>query len=392
MLMSKELSIYVHIPFCERKCNYCDFLSFHANKGTMDTYFDALAKEIAANGIRYRDMEVKTIFFGGGTPSFADDGKICGILDAIYENFKVAEGAEISIEVNPASALFSKLSAYRAKGFNRISIGCQSLNDKELKLLGRLHDSKLFYETFDNARRAGFDNINVDVMSALPGQNLETYVETLNKVLDLKPEHISAYSLIVEEGTPFYDMDLDLPDEDTDRAMYHETKRILKERGYHRYEISNYALGAEHECRHNKVYWTRDNYLGVGLGASSMVDNVRWNNTADLEHYVNESFKADSSFDIIRENREELTIQARMEEFMFLGLRLVRGVDTAEFAGQFGRDIEDVYGEVIQKYVEMGLLEYATEQRGDSKATRMLRLTDAGLDVSNTVMADFLLE
>jgi oxygen-independent coproporphyrinogen-3 oxidase len=391
--MSKELSIYVHIPFCERKCNYCDFLSFNADRNAVSSYFDALAKEITASATAYEDFTVKTIFFGGGTPSFPHSDMICHALGLIRDSFKVAEDAEISLEVNPASAIADKLNAYRAAGFNRISIGCQSLNDAELKVLGRLHNSAMFYETFENARKAGFDNINVDVMSALPGQSLESYRETLSKVLELKPEHISAYSLILEEGTPFYDMDLDIPDEDTDRAMYHETKRFLAEKGYHRYEISNYACGAGEtfECRHNKVYWERGNYLGLGLGAASMVDNVRWSNTRDINAYTKEMALADSSFAKIRENREELTVEAQMEEFMFLGLRLVRGVDTARFAAEFGRDIGDVYGDVIRKYVDMGLLEYAEEKCGGNSMRQMLRLTDEGLDVSNTVMADFLL-
>jgi oxygen-independent coproporphyrinogen-3 oxidase len=214
-------------------------------------------------------------------------------------------------------------------------------------------------------------------------------VSTLKRVLELEPEHISAYSLIIEEGTPFYDMELDIPDEDTDRAMYHETKRILKEHGFHRYEISNYALGAgeedAYECRHNKVYWQRGNYLGLGLGAASMVDNVRWSNIRDIGTYVKELADAESSFAKIRENVEELSTAAQMEEFMFLGLRLVQGVSVESFKESFGKDIAEVYGEVIDKYQKMGLLEYA----GDGG--KYLRLTDKGLDVSNTVMAEFLL-
>ncbi len=388
-MLPKTLSLYVHIPFCARKCNYCDFLSFNAEKELMDEYFDALEKEISKSAKEYKDRTVTTIFFGGGTPSFADEKRVCGLLQRIRDEFNVSADAEISIEVNPASAMRDKLVSYRAAGFNRLSIGCQSLSDDELKILGRLHNSSMFVETFNNARNAGFNNINVDVMSALPGQSLDSYVSTLKRVLELKPEHISAYSLIIEEGTPFYDMELDIPDEDTDRAMYHETKRILKEHGFHRYEISNYALGTgdddAYECRHNKVYWQRGNYLGLGLGAASMVDNVRWSNIRDIGTYVKELADAESSFDKIRENVEELSVKAQMEEFMFLGLRLVRGVNVRKFKETFGKDISDVYGKVIDKYLGMGLLQYA----GDEK--NYLSLTDKGLDVSNTVMADFLL-
>ncbi len=388
--MSRDISIYVHIPFCERKCLYCDFLSFGAGKDQIDSYFDALLKEIKTASKKYKDRVVKSIFFGGGTPSFPEGKKICDTLSAIKTGFELSPECEISIEVNPASAIYDKLVSFKEAGFNRLSIGAQSLNDDELKKLGRLHDSRTFIETFENARRAGFDNINIDVMSALPGQSLSSYMETLKKVVEMGPEHISAYSLIVEEGTPFYDMDLELPSEDTDRAMYHETKRYLKEQGYHRYEISNYALPGK-ECAHNKVYWQRGNYLGLGLGAASMVDNVRWSNTRDMRRYVD--FSADMSS--IKENLEELSFQSQMEEFMFLGLRLVQGVDVEEFRQLFSEDIFEVYGEVIDKYIKSGHLELVTDydehQTGFQEGAH-LRLTDAGLDVSNTIMADFLLD
>ena len=272
--------------------------------------------------------------------------------------------------------------------FNRISIGAQSMNDSELKRLGRLHNSDMFKETFFNARKAGFENINVDVMSALPGQSLKSYLDSLEKIADLSPEHISAYSLIVEEGTPFYDMDLDLPMEDEEREMYHRTKEYLKRRGYHRYEISNYALGDtdRYECYHNKVYWKRGNYLGVGLGAASMVENVRWSNTRDINRYTAIVSASDrSSFEKIRENTDVLSIKAQMEEYMFLGLRLIGGISYNKFRFLFGRSMPEIYGGVIDKYIRMGLLE--PEDKGDDT---FLRLTDTGLDVSNTVMADFL--
>ena len=374
----KQLSIYVHVPFCVKKCLYCDFLSFNEGPELIDRYFGALIKEIEACADKFRDYEIKSVFFGGGTPSFVDSRLICDTLGAIAGNFRIRSDAEISIEVNPASAIYGKLCNYRQAGFNRISIGAQSLNDSELVAIGRAHDKKAFYETFENARKAGFNNINVDVMSALPGQSLDSYMDTLKKVVSLRPEHISAYSLIIEEGTPFYDMKLDLPSEEVDRAMYHETKRFLEEHRYHRYEISNYALGRDHECSHNKVYWTRGEYLGLGIGAASMVDNRRWSNTRNVEDYIQNSTNPGS----VRENVEELDVKAQMEEFMFLGLRLVEGISISEFERQFGKDIFAVYGDVISRYREMGLLEL---QKG------WLRLTDKGLDVSNTVMADFLL-
>ncbi len=383
--MEKELSVYIHIPFCVRKCNYCDFLSFHAKKDLINRYFEALKKEIMlSSGDKGSGacMRVRSVFFGGGTPSFVDSDLICDILKALGSSFDIKEDAEISIEVNPASAMLDKLVAYKKAGFNRLSIGAQSLNDKELKVLGRAHDSQMFLETFENARKADFTNINVDVMSALPGQSLDTYLDTLKKVTDLNPEHISAYSLIIEEGTPFFDMDLDLPDEDTDRAMYHETKKFLLDAGFHRYEISNYAREG-FECIHNKVYWERGNYLGLGLGASSMVEEKRWRNTDDIKEYSDKLLGYDGSFDF-RKDVRTLSEKEQMEEFMFLGLRLTRGVKTDAFHKKFGKEISEVYGEVIEKYRKMGLLEFS----GDGN---YLRLTDKGLDVSNTVMADFLL-
>ena len=392
--MSRDISIYVHIPFCERKCLYCDFLSFGAGKDQIDSYFDALLKEIKTASKKYKDRVVKSIFFGGGTPSFPEGKKICDTLRAIKAEFEISPQCEISIEVNPASAIYDKLCAFKEAGFNRLSIGAQSLNDDELKKLGRLHDSRMFFETYENARAAGFENINIDVMSALPDQSLDSYMETLKKVVDLGPEHISAYSLIVEEGTPFYDMDLKLPSEEVDRAMYHETKRYLKEHGYHRYEISNYAQPGK-ECAHNKVYWQRGNYLGLGLGAASMVDNVRWSNTREfrryVEFYLNNGTKDNMA---VKENFEELSLKSQMEEFMFLGLRLVRGVDVEEFRQLFSKDIFEVYGEVIDKYIKSGHLELVTdydEHQIGSQEGAHLRFTDAGLDVSNTIMADFLL-
>ena len=384
-LMGKDLSIYVHIPFCVRKCLYCDFLSDSADEGVIKEYFSALSKEIWMHSEKYRNYTVKSVFFGGGTPSFPDEKYIVAVLKQIKKCFFLDSDAEISIESNPGTVSYEKLKAYRDAGINRLSIGAQSLCDDELKRLGRIHDSRAFFETYEMARRAGFDNINVDVMSALPRQSLKSYMSTLEKVVELRPQHISAYSLIIEEGTPFYDMDLDLPSEEEDREMYHETKRFLSENGYHRYEISNYALDG-YECYHNKVYWMRGNYLGLGIGAASMVNDVRWSNIRDIDSYVGAFRKLDTNLsEVVITDKQILKKSECMEEFMFLGLRLVRGVGVKEFKENFGKSILEVYGNVIEKYKRMGLLEYDPEGR-------YLRLTDEGLDVSNTVMADFLLE
>lgn len=358
----------------------------------MGRYFEALEREIRLTAGEYDGYEVQTIFFGGGTPSFPGEKYVCRVLSVIRECYDVSGEAEISIEVNPASAIHEKLVAYREAGFNRISIGVQSLNDDELKVLGRLHDSETAIATVEEARAVGFQNINVDIMSALPGQNLESYLSTLERVAELEPEHISAYSLIVEDGTPFHDMELKLPDEVEDRLMYHETKRLLSQHGYSRYEISNYAHSG-FECRHNIVYWRRGNYLGFGLGSASMVENVRWNNKKDMDIYLKvceETDGAEKFFSDLRENVEALSTKSQMEEFMFLGLRLCEGVSTDEFEKLFGKSIFDVYGQVIAKYESMELLHRI--YRSTESGTQMyLALTDSGMDVSNTVMADFLL-
>ncbi|WP_026663755.1 radical SAM family heme chaperone HemW [Butyrivibrio sp. AE2015] len=387
--MKNNLSLYVHIPFCVKKCLYCDFLSFPANDDLIKSYFEALRREIAISSPEFVDYDVRSIFFGGGTPSFVDAKEICDTQRLLKQRFNVSADAEISIEANPASAMREKLFSYREAGFNRLSIGAQSLNDDELQKLGRAHDSRMFFETYDNARSVGFDNINIDIMSALPDQSLESYLDTVKKVISLKPEHISAYSLIVEEGTPFYDMELSLPSEELDREMYHETKSLLAENGYHRYEISNYAISEKTECFHNKVYWKRGNYLGLGLGASSMIKNTRWNNITDMGQYQR-AFESDAVLNY-KENMQALSKEEQMEEFMFLGLRLVEGVDVGCFRDCFERDINDVYSETIEKYIGMGLLETYDSLNEDGNMAHKLRLTDRGLDVSNTVMADFLL-
>lgn len=258
-----KLSVYIHIPFCVRKCLYCDFLSAPAVPQVKEQYVDALLSEIEKEAYKYRVYETDTIFFGGGTPSVLPPEQIAGILAKVKECFIVSEQAEISIEVNPGTVSEEALRIYKEAGINRLSIGLQSFLEPELRRLGRIHTPEQFLHTFAAAREAGFDNINVDIMSALPEQTMDDYRITVEKVLELQPEHISAYSLIIEEGTPFYEMPLVLPDEKTDRQMYQYTETVLKEHGYHRYEISNYAK-AGYECRHNKAYWTRRNYVGFG--------------------------------------------------------------------------------------------------------------------------------
>lgn len=383
----KPLSIYIHIPFCVRKCLYCDFLSAPAGEQEQEQYLRALLEEIGREAAAYEQYEVQTVFIGGGTPSLFSENWIEQILKTVYDCFHIAKEPEITMEVNPGTVTRVKLEGYKKAGVNRLSIGLQSAQEEELKLLGRVHTAKDFLVTYDNAIKSGFNNINIDLMSAIPGQSLESYQDTLNQVLSLKPAptHISAYSLIIEEGTPFYEQkaQLQLPDEETDRILYKITNDILKRNGYHRYEISNYAKEG-YECRHNKVYWLRGDYIGFGIGAASLVQNVRWSNIGDVEAYSksqNESLN-------IKEQVDTLSLEEQMEEYMFLGLRLIEGISEENFYQTFGRKLREVYPGIVERLEKQGLLICRKEKEGE---TGRIALSEFGLDVSNIVMAEFLL-
>ena len=373
---NSPVEIYIHIPFCIRKCDYCDFLSGPSGPKEQADYVQALLREIQAVE-EGEGRSVSSIFIGGGTPSVLDERLLGDILREIRNRFKMEEDAEITIEVNPGTANIGKLQAYREMGINRLSIGLQSPEDRELKILGRIHNYGQFLETYQEARIVGFDNINIDLMSAIPDQTYEGWVKNLRTVAELEPEHISAYSLIVEEGTPFAARKLNLPDEDTEYNMYEATAQILKEYGLEQYEISNYARKGR-ECRHNVGYWTRQDYLGFGLGASSLYGKERFANTADMKKYLENS----RNLEIIREKEPSLTREDEMAEFMFLGLRIIRGIVKSDFQENFGCTIESVYEEVLEKYESMGLL---LEQDG------RIFLSRDGIHVSNSIMAEFLL-
>lgn len=374
--IASPIEIYIHIPFCVKKCDYCDFLSGPSGPEEQSDYVQALLREIDAVK-EGKGRSVSSIFIGGGTPSVLDAGFIGEILNRIRNKFQIQNDAEITIEANPGTADYGKLQAYRDYGINRLSIGLQSPDDRELKILGRIHNYEQFLETYKKARKAGFDNINVDLMSAIPDQTYKGWEKNLRTVAELEPEHISAYSLIIEEGTPFAARQLNLPDEDTEYNMYEATARILKEYGYKQYEISNYAKRGM-ACRHNVGYWTRQDYLGFGLGASSLYGKERFSNTADRKKYLENSF----SPELIREREPILSREDEMAEFMFLGLRMTEGVARTDFEQIFGCCIEQIYGDVLKKYESMGLLQ---EKNG------RIFLSGAGIHVSNLVMADFLL-
>lgn len=377
--MNGGMELYLHMPFCVRKCAYCDFLSFPTDQETQNLYTRRLREDIDAMGKKYGDIPVDTIFIGGGTPSVPDSALIVGIMEHVRKAFHVAEGAEISMEANPGTVTREKLTDYRRAGINRLSFGLQSANDRELKLLGRIHTWAEFLESFHLARECGFTNINIDLMSALPGQTRESWKDTLKRVTDLNPEHISAYSLIIEDGTPFgekYGSEEGrklLPDEDSEREMYHETKRFLRDCGYERYEISNYAKPGR-ACRHNIGYWTGLPYLGLGLGASSYMDGCRFAVNSDMKQYLEE--KPGMFTDV-----EKLTKKDMEEEFFYVGLRMTAGVSLPEFERRFGVSAKDVYPGLMEMFVA----EKAAVFQGDRFV-----LTDYGLDVSNYIMAQFL--
>ena len=388
------VSLYLHFPFCERKCRYCDFLSGPAGEETREEYVDLLCREIELRAGEITAPSesaaaVDSIFIGGGTPSLMTPVQAARVMDTIRGFYPVLSDAEISMEVNPGTVDPEKLRGFKAAGINRLSIGVQSFDDSELRLLGRIHTAAEARETFLAAREAGFDNINLDLMSALPGQNIETWSHTLKEAVSLGPEHISAYSLIIEEGTPLASLldagELpDLPSEEEDRQMYHITKQFLASKGYRRYEISNYAK-AGYECRHNCGYWTGHEYLGVGLGASSCLGGERFRNPDKMDEYrsaVNDTNEYDS-VNTMRRERQTLTREDRMEEFMFLGLRMTEGVSEKEFEKRFGVKMEDIYGGVLHRHLEQNVIRRTPDHR--------IALTEYGLDVASYVMADYLL-
>jgi len=407
--MKEKLSLYVHIPFCVRKCRYCDFLSWPAEEEEQERYTAGLVCEIRSLEAAAGRFLVDTLFIGGGTPSLLSEACMEKILEQLHRTFEFEAGAECTVEANPGTLTVSKLSAYRRMGISRLSLGLQSASDRELALLGRIHTWQDFLNQFRTARQNGWNNINVDLMSGIPGQTADSWRETLESVCDLHPEHISAYSLILEPGTELWRLYGDgegssgdtrrndrgcigelppLPDEETERSMYRMTRNILSSHGYKQYEISNYCLD-DFSCRHNIGYWTGKSYLGLGVGASSYLDGVRFQNPAAIDDY-RKACRADRSL-IPPDGRESQTgyivteicdRKAHMEEFMFLGLRMTEGVSEQSFQDTFGQNIHDVYGPVISRFVSYGMM----QQSGGR-----ISLTERGIDVSNQILAEFLL-
>lgn len=371
LMNSNEIGIYVHIPFCVRKCAYCDFLSFNADLEMHNQYVNSLCKQI---DVTKDNRPVASIYIGGGTPSVIDPELIVHILCKLKARFMILPKAEITIEVNPGTVKEDSLKKYYEAGINRLSIGLQSADDAELELLGRIHSYDDFLKTYELARSVGFNNVNVDIMTALPNQTGDVLSRTLDKVIALNSEHISAYSLIIEEGTPFFSKYKEGPvmEEDEERKLFYLCRDRLADAGYEHYEISNFAKPGFYS-RHNTSYWKRIDYYGLGLGASSLINNHRIKNTSDISTYIDDPF--------LKEEDILLSKKDMMEEFMFLGLRMIRGVNTADFNEAFHADFSEIYGNATDKLLGEGLL----EKDGD-----IIRLSNKGIDYGNYVFSMFL--
>ncbi|MGL5751305.1 MAG: radical SAM family heme chaperone HemW [Paraclostridium sp.] len=374
------LGLYIHVPFCVQKCNYCDFNSFKVKGNDKKEYLDYIKKEMILYKNEFKDKQFDTVFFGGGTPSILSISELEELVVAIFENFNIKEDAEVSMECNPGTINKEKLLHMKNLGINRLSIGLQAIQNHHLEYIGRIHSYEEFEKNYLEAREVGFDNINVDLMYALPNHKKEEWIESLDKIISLNPSHISAYSLILEEGTRLYDMyeceEFKLLDEDTDIEMYNYTINKLRENGYNQYEISNYAKENK-ECKHNIIYWQCDNYLGLGPGASGFIGKNRYSNESDLDEYnkkVSQKIKP-------VEEKILLSEQDKIEEFIFMGLRMNEGISLKVFKDRFNKRFEDIYKETMDKLIYDKLLELDGEY---------LRLTQKGREISNSVFIEFI--
>ncbi|MCI6189318.1 MAG: radical SAM family heme chaperone HemW [Clostridium sp.] len=374
----KKVALYIHIPFCKQKCLYCDFPSYSHKEELMDEYVKALNKEILSKTKKYK---IESLFIGGGTPSYLSDENLKILLDTINK-LDFVENAEKTMECNPGTVNKEKLEIIFNGGINRISFGLQSTNNEILKKIGRIHTYEEFKENYILARKIGFKNINIDMMFGLPNQSLNIWLESLKEVVELNPEHISSYSLIIEEKTPFYSLFnkdlLDLPSEEEERAMYEKGRDFLEFKGYNQYEISNYAKDNK-ECFHNKIYWQCKEYIGVGVSSSSYIDGKRIKNIDNIKEYIKNINENNSIIDEELENTEK----DKIEEFMFMGLRMIKGIEEKEFENRFGKKIDELYKEVIEKHIKNGLL-----IREDGR----IFLSKKGIELSNMVMSDMILE
>lgn len=373
----KEMSLYIHIPFCKQKCLYCDFPSYSGKEKFIDEYIKALNKEILDKCRKYK---IISIFIGGGTPSYLNEKNLESLLKTI-NLLSFSENMEFTVECNPGTLNEEKLFIMKNNNVNRISMGLQSTNDNLLKEIGRIHTFEEFKKNYHSARKAGFKNINMDLMFGLPDQKVEDWIATLEDAVSLNPEHISAYSLIIEEGTCFYKLydndKLNLPSEEEERKMYVLTKNFLEEHGYHQYEISNYSKSGR-ECFHNKIYWKCNEYLGLGVSASSFIEKKRFKNIDSISEYIK---KINNGEDVTEEVHIN-NLKDDMEEFIFMGLRMIEGISIKEFKKRFGKDVFEIYDDAIKNNVQKCLLVSNSEK---------LYLSPQGIELSNYVMSDFIL-
>jgi oxygen-independent coproporphyrinogen-3 oxidase len=377
----QTLGLYVHIPFCASKCSYCDFLSFaKTDVSVREAYTGALSREIRRQGRLYGGAFcVDSVFLGGGTPSLLSAPELSRILTELSSAFSLSRNCEITMESNPGALDRMKLEAAKSSGVNRLSMGVQSFSDDLLRVLGRIHTRADFFGNYESARRAGFDNINIDLIFAFPSQSFDDWRETLSEAVDLRPEHISFYSLQLEEGTPMQTAvragEFAAASEELDRDMYHYAVRALSDAGYARYEISN-ASGPGLRCRHNLKYWSLDPYIGLGLGAHSYVNGVRFSNTEDLDAYIAaaEGRGAFKAWEHVNTPIDDIS------EYMFLGLRRTEGVSETAYLARFGEDMRSRFGKEIERLTAEGLLE---------SSNGSLRLTETGVDMSNRVFVAF---
>jgi len=378
----KKLGLYIHIPFCKRKCHYCDFISFSNKTDLIEQYINSLNKEIKKCRINKDEYEVKTIYFGGGTPSFIDSSYIIEIIKTLREKFNISENAEVTIEINPGTVDEQKLKDYYNAGINRISFGLQSTKSELLKLVGRIHSYSSFLEAYNIARTIGFKNINVDLMIGLPVQNMQDIEKDLERIINLKPEHISVYSLIVEEGTiieeKIKNKELYLPSEELERKMYWEVKEELEKNGYIHYEISNFAKKG-FESKHNLSCWNQEEYIGFGLAAHSYINNTRYSNIEDLENYI---VGVDAHIDPQMKTTHEIqNKEDKMKEYMLLGLRKIEGIKISEFKNKFVDNPIYLYRESLNKLVVQGIIEIDIDN---------IKLTNKGIDLANLVWEEFI--
>ncbi|RRD95077.1 oxygen-independent coproporphyrinogen III oxidase [Clostridiales bacterium COT073_COT-073] len=375
-MKTKEFGLYIHIPFCVRKCSYCDFLSMPTSERLQEDYVKALITEISLTAEKTKG-KVKSLYFGGGTPSLLTVSQMERIAESLYSCFSILPNAEISMEVNPGTIEKAKLNTYHRIGINRLSMGLQSTQNDELQMLGRIHTYEEFEKNYQLLRVEGFRNISIDLLLAIPNQSQAQMLSGLQRLINLRPEHISVYSLILEEGTKFYEIrdSLNLPTEENEREMYWAADAYLIKNGYYPYEISNYALKGR-ECQHNLLYWSDEDYIGLGIGAASYWNGVRWKNTSDIKQYIKSPLPS-----AIREITQEKDEQRHLEDYLFLGLRKREGILIDKLNQSFDQPLQKIYALEIEKMQKQGLLEIVDGY---------LRLTQKGIDFSNMVFAEFL--